>query len=100
MGSGRLRTTEHTSVRLLSADREEKMQRSMKFINGGRKMRKLIYADALIDRLEFCIKEGMGSTITYTFMHMVDEAPGIATKQVKYYDEDEQVWKIGNVIVE
>ena len=63
-------------------------------------MRRLIYADALIDRLEFCVKEGMGSTIAYTFMHMVDEAPDIATKQVKYFDEDENVWKIGSVIVE
>lgn len=26
-------------------------------------------------------------------------APTIETKQVKYYDEDEQVWKIGEVIV-
>lgn len=63
-------------------------------------MRKLIYADALIDRLEFCIKEGMGSTIAYTFMHMIDEAPGVETKQVKYFDEDEKVWKIGEIIVE
>ena len=63
-------------------------------------MRRLIYADALIDRLEFCVKEGMGSTIAYTFMHMVDEAPGSVTKQVKYVDEDENVWKIGSVIVE
>jgi len=27
-------------------------------------------------------------------------APTITTKQVKYYDEDEQVWKIGEVIVD
>lgn len=26
--------------------------------------------------------------------------PGVATKQVKYFDEDECVWKIGEVIVD
>ena len=26
-------------------------------------------------------------------------APSIRTKQVKYYDDDEKVWKIGEVIV-
>lgn len=63
-------------------------------------MRKLIYADALIDRLDFCVKEGMGSTIAFTFKHIVDDAPAVQTKEVRYYDEDENVWKIGSVIVE
>ena len=31
---------------------------------------------------------------------MIANAPTIKTKQVKYFDEDEKVWKIGNVIVE
>ena len=26
--------------------------------------------------------------------------PGIRTKQIKYYDEDEKVWTIGEVIVD
>ena len=30
----------------------------------------------------------------------VAHAPTIKTKQVKYYDEDENVWKIGEVIVD
>ena len=30
----------------------------------------------------------------------VDLAPTIKTKQVKYFDEDEKVWKIGEVIVD
>lgn len=63
-------------------------------------MRRLIDASALTDRLDFCVKEGMGSTIAYTFKHMVEDAPTIQTKEVKYFDEDEQVWKIGSVIVE
>ena len=30
----------------------------------------------------------------------VDLAPAIKTKQIKYFDEDENVWKIGEVIVD
>lgn len=30
----------------------------------------------------------------------IDDAPTIPTKQIKYFDEDERVWKIGSVIVE
>lgn len=30
----------------------------------------------------------------------IDDAPTIPTKQVKYFDEDERVWKIGSVIVD
>ena len=30
---------------------------------------------------------------------IIDDAPTIKTKQVKYYDDDEKVWKIGEVIV-
>lgn len=63
-------------------------------------MRRLIDANKLIDRLDYCVKEGMGSTIAFTFKHMVEDAPTIQTKEVKYYDEDEKVWKIGSVIVE
>lgn len=30
----------------------------------------------------------------------VKEMPGIKTKQIKYFDEDEKVWKTGEVIVD
>jgi hypothetical protein len=30
----------------------------------------------------------------------IDETPTIKTKQIKYYDEDEGVWTIGEVIVD
>ena len=30
----------------------------------------------------------------------IAHAPTIATKQIKYYDEDGKVWKIGEVIVD
>ena len=31
---------------------------------------------------------------------VIDDAPSIKTKEVKYFDEDEKVWKIGSVIVD
>ena len=34
------------------------------------------------------------------FIHTLEFAPTIKTKEIKYYDEDEQVWKIGRVIVD
>ena len=40
-------------------------------------MSRYIDADALIDRLDYCVKEGMGSTIAFTFKHMVKDAPSI-----------------------
>jgi hypothetical protein len=33
------------------------------------------------------------------FYEVLDSAPTIKTKQVKYFDEDESVWKVGEVIV-
>ena len=30
----------------------------------------------------------------------IEHAPTIKTKQIKYYDEDENVWKVGSVIVD
>lgn len=30
----------------------------------------------------------------------IECAPTITTKQIKYYDEDENVWKVGSVIVD
>ena len=32
-------------------------------------------------------------------LNAIEDAPTIETKQIKYYDEDENVWKIGSVIV-
>ena len=33
-------------------------------------------------------------------LDFIDSAPTIRTKLIKYYDEDEQVWKVGSVIVD
>ena len=30
----------------------------------------------------------------------IRKIPTIATKQIKYFDEDEKVWKIGSVIID
>ena len=32
--------------------------------------------------------------------HLIEEAPTIKTKEIKYYDDDDHVWKIGRVIVD
>lgn len=32
--------------------------------------------------------------------HLIEEAPTIKTKEIKYFDEDEKIWKIGRVIVD
>lgn len=34
------------------------------------------------------------------FENIINDVPTITTKEVKYFDEDENVWKIGSVIVE
>lgn len=54
-------------------------------------MPRLIDADALLRGHE---DHEMIST------HLIWNAPTIKTKQVKYYDEDEKIWKIGEVIVD
>lgn len=33
-------------------------------------------------------------------VYHIDNAPAIKTKQIKYFDEDEKVWKTGEVIVD
>lgn len=38
--------------------------------------------------------------LTNGFDRAFSETPTIQTKQVKYFDEDEKVWKIGSVIVD
>ena len=41
-----------------------------------------------------------GGWLWYTLNDAVNNAPTIKTKQIKYFDEDEKVWKIGSVIVD
>ena len=62
-------------------------------------MRRLIDADKLFDAME--------ETEWYNNAdrdeiaeRLIMDAPTIKTKQVKYFDDDEGVWKIGSVIVD
>lgn len=34
------------------------------------------------------------------FENHLEEAPTIKTKQIKYFDDEESVWKVGKVIVD
>ena len=61
-------------------------------------------ADSIKDRLcdhlycwdcSMCLEDG-GCKVEM----WLDEAPGIKTKEIKYFDEEEKVWKIGSVIVD
>ncbi len=54
---------------------------------------RLIDADKLMKELP---KEYLGSTVH----GLINSAPTIKTEQAKYFDEDENVWKVGSVIVD
>ena len=34
------------------------------------------------------------------FENTINDVPTVTTKEIKYFDEDEKVWKIGSVIVD
>lgn len=70
---------------------------------------RLIDADALMKRIYHDAFEtdtdmqkwDSGCWIRYKmFENAMDDAPIIKTKEIKYFDEDESVWKIGRVIVD
>lgn len=67
---------------------------------------RIIDADALKDTfykaMYDCISMDMdrSARILNSCINRISEAPTIPTKQVKYFDEDEKVWKIGSVIVD
>lgn len=62
---------------------------------------RLIDADAMIDRLD-TDEYGMRlpKAVAGLTKALIDDAPTIATKLIKYFDEDENVWKVGEVIVD
>jgi len=74
-------------------------------------MSRFIDADALMARLgiasecnecEYCVS-GWGCSKDANFVEACEaivSEPTIKTKQIKYYDEDENVWKTGSVIVD
>ena len=64
-------------------------------------VKRYIDADALLKQIG---EDSEGSPgwygDTWQFIDTIENAPTIKTKQIKYYDEDEQVWKVGSVIVD
>ena len=70
---------------------------------------RIIDADALIVLLHEWEKDyegngtDSGKSIAIGFrggIALAEHAPTIKTKEIKYYDDDENVWKIGRVIVD
>ena len=57
---------------------------------------RLIDADALEPDTEW--SEYQDGFISYSWLE-INNAPTIETKQIKYFDEEEKVWKVGSVIV-
>lgn len=63
-------------------------------------MSRYIDADALvIDYYDDYETEDDAYTYAYVSKDQIDSAPTIKTKQIKYFDEDEKVWKEGSVII-
>lgn len=66
---------------------------------------RLIDADVLIKDTWFVLIKGeniddIAEQIIRQCKNIVKDAPTIATKQVKYFDENEKIWKVGSVIVD
>lgn len=63
-----------------------------------------IDADALIEEYAYASNDWDRARQKFALVVVdandIKNAPTIETKEIKYYDEDEQVWKIGKVIVE
>jgi len=57
---------------------------------------RLIDADELYERM---LVRMVMTAYQSTALSVIDHAPTIRTKSVKYFDEDEKVWKVGEVIV-
>ncbi len=62
---------------------------------------RIIDVDAFLENnKEFADREFEHPMYQATLRELIDEAPTIKTKQIKYFDEEEKVWKIGEVIVD
>ena len=104
------RSSTSTTIRTASDANEDSRKRSVtdarqdgcskrwSETNGKARTRmKLIDADRLIEWW----KPDVGRMFyADNFIHTLEFAPTIKTKEIKYYDEDESVWKIGRVIVD
>ena len=52
-------------------------------------------ADKTIDATRY-----INQVVHKKILMLISDAPTIRTKQIKYFDEDEKVWKVGSVIVD
>lgn len=86
------------------------MEVETRFAGKEQTMSRYIDADALKDEvLKWLPSDPCGveekempyeTDIVVSMMQTLEEAPTIKTKEIKYYDESENVWKIGEVIVD
>lgn len=61
---------------------------------------RIIDADAVIKSWPEIEVTGADLSVVVRLFKSVTNAPTIETKQIKYFDEEEKIWKIGSVIVE
>lgn len=67
---------------------------------------RLIDADAIENKLlearNTCLELGLeaNARVIECDIMRIKNSPTIKTKQIKYFDEDEKVWKVGEVIVD
>ena len=72
-------------MRLIDADEFERcLQNYRPYVDSGRFNAIQTEVNQVLDCIEY----------------EIEDAPTIKTKQIKYYDEDEKVWKTGEVIVD
>lgn len=60
---------------------------------------RIIDGDKVYEEMQWCIEHDMYDK-PFDYLAEILEAPTIKTKEIKYYDEDDSVWKIGRVIVD
>lgn len=60
---------------------------------------RLIDADKVLSKLGLDHKDYIYID-KYEVAERIKKIPAIETKQIKYFDEEEKVWKIGSVIVD
>ena len=63
-------------------------------------MSRWIDADALKEKFINSDVNGISLAIDRYALKCIDDALTITTKEIKYFDDDEHVWKIGRVIVD
>ena len=86
---------EDSRKRFVTDARQDGCSKRWSGTNGKARMTmKLIDADKLMERLIANI------SLTNAIDRSFKEVQTVKTKEIKYYDEDEQVWKIGRVIVD